>query len=209
MPCVWIRRFGLLLAALLAAPTLLRAALPTPAQAPPRATLMGQLLVASPSITDPRFYQAVILMVRHDQRGALGIALNRPMEERSLAALLEATGEKDASVTGSVRVFAGGPVQPELGFVMHSPDYMGPQTLAVDGRVSVTMSLDILRDIATGKGPQKSLITFGYAGWAPGQLEGEIARRSWTTVPADSKLIFDEDRSKLWDIVYALRIQDL
>jgi putative transcriptional regulator len=108
-----------------------------------------------------------------------------------------------------VRLFAGGPVQPELGFVMHSPDYMGPQTLGVDGHVSVTMSLDILRDIATGKGPQKSLIMFGYAGWGRGQLEGEIGRRSWTTAPPDSKLIFDEDRSKLWDIVYALRTQDL
>jgi putative transcriptional regulator len=71
------------------------------------------------------------------------------------------------------------------------------------------MSLDILRDIGAGKGPQKNLIMFGYAGWGAGQLEGEIARRSWTTVPADSKLIFDEDREKLWEIVYALRIQDL
>ena len=140
MPCVWIGRFGLLLAALLAGSTLLRAALPTPAEAPPRASLTGQLLVASPSITDPRFYQAVILMVRHDQRGALGIALNRPMEERSLAALLEATGEKDASVTGSVRVFAGGPVQPELGFVLHTLDYRRPGTMEIDGRLAMTNS---------------------------------------------------------------------
>jgi len=71
------------------------------------------------------------------------------------------------------------------------------------------MNREILRDIGIGKGPQKSMVMFGYAGWAQGQLEGEIARRSWTTVPADGKLIFDEDREKLWDIVYALRGQDL
>jgi putative transcriptional regulator len=173
------------------------------------ASLAGQFLVATPSMEDPRFARTVILMARHNKDGAFGLIINRPAAERPLSQLLEALGEKGAPVSGTVRLFAGGPVQPELGFVMHSPDYMGPQTLEVDGHVSVTMSLDILKDIGAGKGPQKSLITFGYAGWSPGQLEGEIARRSWTTVPADSKLIFDEDRSKLWDIVYALRIQDL
>jgi putative transcriptional regulator len=172
-------------------------------------SLAGQFLVATPSMEDPRFARTVILMARHNKDGAFGLIINRPAAERPLSQLLEALGEKGSPVSGTVRLFAGGPVQPELGFVMHSPDYMGPQTLEVDGRVSVTMSLDILRDIGAGRGPQKSLITFGYAGWAPGQLEGEIARRSWTTVPADSKLIFDADRSKLWEIVYALRIQDL
>ena len=172
-------------------------------------SLAGQFLVATPSMEDPRFARTVILMARHNKEGAFGLIINRPAAERPLSQLLEALGEKGAPVNGTVRLFAGGPVQPELGFVMHSPDYMGPQTLAVDGHVSVTMSLDILKDIGDGKGPQKSLIMFGYAGWAPGQLESEIARRSWTTVPADSKLIFDQDRSKLWDIVYALRIQDL
>ena len=180
-----------------------------PPQAPERFTsLAGQLLVATPSMEDRRFERSVILIARHNKDGAFGLIINRPAAERPLSQLLEALGEKGA-VTGTVRLFAGGPVQPELGFVIHSPDYTGPQTLGVDGRVSVTMNLDILRDIGAGKGPQKSLIMFGYAGWGPGQLEGEIARRSWTTVPADSKLIFDEDRSKLWDIVYALRIQDL
>ena len=180
-----------------------------PQQAPEKFTsLAGQLLVATPSMEDRRFERSVILIARHNKDGAFGLIINRPAAERPLSQLLEALGEKGA-VTGTVRLFAGGPVQPELGFVIHSPDYMGPQTLGVDGRVSVTMSLDILRDIGAGKGPQKSLIMFGYAGWGPGQLEGEIARRSWTTAPADGKLIFDEDRSKLWDIVYALRIQDL
>jgi putative transcriptional regulator len=198
----------LALAALLG---LLAIAPPIAAQQPDEkfASLAGQFLVATPSMEDPRFARTVILIARHNKEGAFGLIVNRPAAERPLSQLLEALGEKGAAASGTVRLFAGGPVQPELGFVMHSPDYMGPQTLAVDSHVSVTMSLDILRDIATGKGPQKSLITFGYAGWSPGQLEGEIARRSWTTVPAESRLIFDEDRSRLWDIVYALRIQDL
>jgi putative transcriptional regulator len=205
---MWLVRPILALAALLA---LLANAPPIAAQQPGEkfVSLAGQFLVATPSMEDPRFARTVILMARHNKDGAFGLIINRPAAERPLSQLLEALGEKGAAVSGTVRLFAGGPVQPELGFVMHSPDYMGPQTLEVDGHVSVTMSLDILKDIGAGKGPQKSLITFGYAGWSPGQLEGEIARRSWTTVPADSKLIFDEDRSKLWDIVYALRIQDL
>jgi putative transcriptional regulator len=205
---MWRVRPILLLAGLIA---LVAVAPPIAAQQPDEkfASLAGQFLVATPSMEDPRFARTVILMARHNKDGAFGLIINRPAAERPLSQLLEALGEKGTSTGGTVRLFAGGPVQPELGFVMHSPDYMGPQTLAVDDRVSVTMSLDILRDIGAGKGPQKSLITFGYAGWAAGQLESEIARRSWTTVPADSKLIFDEDRSKLWDIVYALRIQDL
>jgi putative transcriptional regulator len=205
---MWLVRPILALAALLA---LIAARSPIAAQQPDEkfVSLAGQFLVATPSMEDPRFARTVILIARHNKDGAFGLIINRPAAERPLSQLLEALGEKGSPVNGTVRLFAGGPVQPELGFVMHSPDYMGPQTLEVDGRVSVTMSLDILRDIATGKGPQKSLIMFGYAGWGPGQLEGEIARRSWTTVPADGKLIFDEGREKLWDIVYALRIQDL
>jgi len=198
----------LALAALL---VLIAAGSPIAAQQPDEKfhSLAGEFLVATPSMEDRRFERSVILLARHNKEGAFGLIINRPAAERPLSQLLEALGEKGSQVSGTVRLFAGGPVQPELGFVIHSPDYMGPQTLGVDARVSVTMSLDILKDIGAGKGPQKSLIMFGYAGWAPGQLEGEIARRSWTTVPADSKLIFDEDRSKLWDIVYALRIQDL
>lgn len=209
MPWLWIRRFGLLLAAIMVAPALLRAALPEPAETPSRPSLAGQLLVASPSISDPRFYQAVILMVRHDQRGALGIAVNRPMEERSLAALLEATGEKDASVTGSVRVFAGGPVQPELGFVLHSTDYRRPETMEIDGRVAMTNSREILHDIANHQGPAKTLIAFGYSGWGAGQLEGELDQGFWFTIPEDPALVFDRDRDKVWDDAMKRRTQDL
>ena len=197
------------LAATLASALLLVVAPPTAAQAPAPVSLVGQLLVASPSMADPRFDRTVILMVRHNKEGAFGIVVNRPLGERPLAGLLEMLGEKDATVAGKVRIFAGGPVQPELGFVIHSTDYHGPGTIDINARVAMTSTREILRDIGNGKGPKQSLIAFGYAGWAPGQLEGELARRDWSIAPGESKLIFDEDRDKVWESGYSQRTQDL
>jgi putative transcriptional regulator len=148
-------------------------------------------------------------MVRHDKDGAFGIVVNRPVGERPLAALLETLGEKDTTATGQVRIFAGGPVQPDIGLVVHSTDYHRPSTVDVNAGVAMTSSREILRDIGNGKGPQKSLIAFGYAGWASGQLEGELARRDWVLAPGESKLIFDEDRDKVWDAAFSRRMQDL
>jgi putative transcriptional regulator len=108
-----------------------------------------------------------------------------------------------------VQIFAGGPVQRELGFVIHSTDYRLPETIAIDAHLAVTASRDILRDIGTGKGPQKVLIALGYAGWGPGQLEGEMMLKGWEVAPADVKTVFDEDRGKLWDNALTRRTQDL
>jgi putative transcriptional regulator len=206
MSMSWSKRAFLALLAML---TPIGAALPARAQAPENASLAGQFLIASPAITDPRFARTVILMVQHDRNGALGIIVNLPADERPMAKLLEMLGEKETNVAGTVRIFAGGPVQPEIGFVVHSADYRRPETIAIDARVAMTASREILRDIAHGKGPQKSLVAFGYAGWAPGQLEGELRRGSWFTAPAEPKLIFDEDRDKVWDLAFAQRTQDL
>jgi putative transcriptional regulator len=180
-----------------------------PIGAETHASLAGQLLVASPSMGDPRFDHAVILMVRHAETGALGIVVNKPLGERSLAALLQIFGEKDTNAAGDVRIFAGGPVQPELGFVVHTADYHLARTLDIDSHVALTSNPEILRDIAVNHGPKKSLIAFGYAGWGAGQLEGEIEKRVWVIVPADEMLIFDEDREKVWESAYSRRIQDL
>ena len=185
------------------------AALPATAQSPAPASLAGQLLVASPSMGDPRFQQTVILMVRHNKDGAFGIVVNRPIGERPLAGLLEMLGEKEATVAGAVRIFAGGPVQPELGFVIHSTDYREPGTIDINARVALTASREILRDIGNAKGPKQSLIAFGYAGWGPGQLEGELARRDWAIAPGESRLIFDADRDKVWETAFSQRMQDL
>jgi putative transcriptional regulator len=105
-------------------------------------------------------------------------------------------GEKDTTVAGAVRIFAGGPVQPELGFVIHSTDYREPGTIDINARVALTANREVLRDIGNAKGPKQSLIAFGYAGWGPGQLEGELARRDWAIAPGESRLIFDADRDK-------------
>ena len=129
-------RVGAIAAAILVPATLLHAALPTPTDAPEHGSLTGQLLIAAPTMGDPRFQHTVILMVRHDRNGALGIVINRPIGERPLASVLEALGEKDTAVAGQVRIFAGGPVQPEIGFVVHSAEYHRSDTVGIDRRVA-------------------------------------------------------------------------
>jgi putative transcriptional regulator len=208
-----VRRIVLAVAALLVPAALTAAAPSDPANpvAPPDAhpSLAGQLLVATPEMRDPRFEHAVILMVRHNKDGAFGLVINRPIGEQPLARLLAAFGESDAGASGNVPIFLGGPVQPEVGFVIHGTDYHRFGTIAVDGQVAVTPSPGVLRDIADKKGPAKSLVIFGYAGWAPGQLEGELGRNVWYTAPQDPALVFDEDRDKVWDRASAHRSRDL
>jgi putative transcriptional regulator len=179
------------------------------ADAPDIASLTGQLLIASPNIGDPRFAHTVILMVKHDKEGALGIVINRPVGEKSIASLLEAPGEDVSDIEGTLRVFAGGPVQPELGFVVHSAEYRRDDTIDVDGRVAMTASRQILRDIGHHRGPEKTLFALGYAGWGPGQLDAELARHDWFTAPEEPKLIFDDDRANLWDDAMARRTREL
>jgi putative transcriptional regulator len=204
----WLERLSVILACVVPA-TLVDAALEAPREVPAQTSLAGQLLIASPSMGDPRFAQTVVLMARHDKNGAFGIVINRPVGERPLASLLEALGEKDPGVEGNVRIFAGGPVQRELGFVVHSADYRASGTIDIDGHVAVTANRDVLRDIARKQGPKKSLIAFGYAGWGPGQLEGEMALRAWFTAEDDESLVFDADRDKVWDAAMKRRTQDL
>jgi putative transcriptional regulator len=194
----------------LPAATILAAMLLAPAaDVPDIASLTGQLLIASPNIGDPRFAHTVILMVKHDKEGALGIVINRPVGEKSIASLLEAPGEDVSNIEGTLRVFAGGPVQPELGFVVHSAEYRRDDTIDVDGRVAMTASRQILRDIGHHRGPEKTLFALGYAGWGPGQLEAELGRHDWFTAPEEPKLIFDDDRANLWDDAMARRTREL
>lgn len=192
---------GLLLAALLCG-----AAPPSP---PDSGSLAGQLLIAAPTIGDPRFDHAVILVVRQDKSGAFGIVINRPLEKRSIESLLEAAGDRGAGAEGSLMVFAGGPVQPELGFVVHSTDYHDPDTLAVGPGLAVTADKQVLRAIGHHRGPRESLFAFGYAGWAAGQLESEIARHDWFTATGDPKLVFDDDRGDLWHDAMTRRTREL
>jgi len=198
---------GLLIAAVLL--PLMQAPGRVSAQDKPHSSLTGQLLIASPSISDSRFYQAVILILRHDQNGELGVIINRPVEERPLAALLEALGDKPPAGSGNVRIFTGGPVQPEVGFVVHSGEYRRHDTVDLGADIAVTSNREILRDIAENRGPMKTLIAFGYAGWGPGQLDRELDQRFWFTTLPDPKLIFDQDSRKVWDEAIKRRTLDL
>ena len=166
---------------------------------PARPSLAGQLLVAAPWIGDPRFERTVILVVEHGPGGAFGIVINKPIGEQPLASVFKALGQKEDNVTGSVRIFSGGPVQPEVGFVVHSADYRRPETVALTDRLSVTSSVAILQDIGDKRGPAKILVAFGYAGWGPDQLEHEIEEHAWGSAEADPTLVFDEDRDNVWE----------
>ena len=192
-------RLPFALAAVLLPAALLHAALPKSSLTPAPATLTGRVLIASTGMGDPRFRRTVILIVRHGKEGALGIAINRPAGERPLASLLEPLGDKDHENAGSVRIFAGGPVQRQMGFVVHSTDYQHAETIAINAELAATTSADVLRDMARGKGPRKTLVAFGYSGWAAGQLEAELARKDWLVASADAALVFDTPRDRVWD----------
>jgi putative transcriptional regulator len=178
----------------------------------PPEPIPGQLLIASAAMQDPRFFQSVILLLRHDRNGAFGIIINRPIGKQRLAALLrdaDNAAQEDSTIEGGIEVFLGGPVQQHLGFLIHSPEYRRPETIAVDDAVVITASKEALRDLGHHQGPAKYLFAVGYAGWGAGQLQGEVARRDWFTTPAEPALIFDADRGNLWETALARRTRDL
>jgi putative transcriptional regulator len=182
---------------------------PGPSNAAPTDPPPGQLLIASAQIGDPRFYHAVILILQHNQDGAFGIVINHPLASETIADLLAVTGDDDKTVDGSIPIVSGGPVQMELGFVVHSAEYHRAETMKVDGKVAMTASKDALKDIGHHEGPKKYFFAFGYAGWGAGQLEGEMARKDWFTAPEDADLVFDAPRDTIWDKALAKRGTDL
>lgn len=187
----------------------LDAAAPTGGEPPPtQKSLRGHFLIAPGSMGDPRFDRTVILMIRHDAKGAFGLVVNRVIGRKTVSALMELMGEK-IDAPNSVPVYYGGPVQPERAYIVHSADYRRPETTQIDTGMAITSTKNVLADIARGKGPEKFLFAFGYAGWGPGQLEGELARNGWFIAAATPKLVFDEDRDKLWEAALARRIRDL
>jgi putative transcriptional regulator len=190
-------------AAILLPAAALHAALPTAPDISGRTSFAGELLIASADMRGP-FDHAVVLMARHSRDGALGIIINRPIDSRPIASVLQSFGADASGVAGSVSIYFGGPVDPAVGLVLHSADYQHPDSVKIDGRVALSKAADVLRDIGLGKGPNKSLVAFGYAGWAPLQLEDELQRGAWVTVPEDPALVFDDDRTKVWTDALAL-----
>jgi putative transcriptional regulator len=144
-------------------------------------------------------------MAQHNRDGALGIVINHPVGSRPIAEVLAAMGSDASGVSNDVLMFLGGPVSPEVAFVLHSTEYHKPDTIEIDGHVALTDAAEVLRDIGLGKGPQKSLVAFGYAGWAPSQLDDEIKSGAWVAVPENPALVFDDDRTKVWADALALQ----
>ena len=192
------RRAVLGAAALLAAAVL---SLPAPAAE----SLSGRLLAATPGLTDPNFARTVIYMVRHDSNGAFGLVINEPVAEVPLDRLLaDSVPEGKVPPDSSVLVHYGGPVQPGAAFILHSPEVMPAGSERIGAEIAISQNAKLLEDNAAGRGPKHLLFIRGYAGWAAGQLEGEIARGGWYVLDWDETLVFGSDHGSKWDRAIAL-----
>ncbi len=161
--------------------------------------LTGQLLVAMPQMEDSRFVRSVIYLCAHTAEGAMGLVVNKLMDNISFPDLLDQLNLTGSDAPDGIKVHFGGPVETGRGFVLHSADYVQDATLVIDDTVALTATIDILKAIATGKGPKHSLLALGYAGWGPGQLDDEIQRNGWLSVPADDGLIFGGGLDERWE----------
>jgi len=162
-------------------------------------TLVGKLLIAMPALGDPRFQRSVVYLCAHSPDGAMGLIVNRPTPEVRFPALLESLGIPVGEKLRDIRVHFGGPVERQRGFVLHSDEVRSPQgTMAIAGGVAMTATRDMLEQIARGEGPRAGVLALGYAGWGPGQLEGELARNDWLTGPARDDIVFGRADEFKW-----------
>ena len=159
----------------------------------------GQLLIAMPGMRDERFAKSVIYMCAHSEEGAMGLVLNQRLDSLTFAELISQLELDEKHLSRDVPVHFGGPVESGRGFVLHTSDYQQDATLEVVNGVALTATVEILKAIAQGKGPQKSLLDLGYAGWGPGQLDMEIRANGWLQVPSDSEIIFDIEPDTKWE----------
>ena len=157
--------------------------------------LTDHFLIAMPSMADPYFAKSLVYIAEHNEQGALGLVVNRPLE-LNLATLLErisiSFAPEDMAYLCGQPVFFGGPVQTDRGFVLHRPHGQWQSTLIVNAEIGLTSSRDILQSVASRLQPPEMLVTLGYSGWGAGQLEHEIAENAWLTVPADAAILFDQ-----------------
>jgi len=160
---------------------------------------VGQVLLAMPAMSDPRFERAVIYMCAHNEDGAMGIVINKPLDSIDFRELLGELDIPTSAESGNVPVHFGGPVENQRGFVLHSKEYSQPETLLVDDSVGLTATVRVLRDLASGDGPARSILALGYAGWGPGQLESEIQQNAWLTVPARDEFLFEIANDEKWE----------
>ncbi len=173
--------------------------------------LNGRMLIAMPGIGEPRFERTLIYMCAHSAEGAMGIVVNKVADNISFPELLtrlniipEAEQIRLPDELSTMPVQIGGPVETGRGFVLHTNDYfVSDSTLSVDNSFGLTATLDVLKAIASGNGPKKSLLALGYSGWAPGQLDGEIQQNGWLHCDADDLLIFDRSPEERYELALA------
>ena len=162
-------------------------------------SLTNQLLIAMPGMVDPNFSTTVTLICEHNEDGALGIIINRPLTLK-LAGLFEQLSVDDPDPDAAADpVLSGGPVGTERGFVLHGPEHSYENTLPVSNDIRLTLSRDVIDAMASGAGPDKSLVALGYAGWEAGQLEEEMLANAWLSVPATPELVFDVPFADRWN----------
>lgn len=161
-------------------------------------SLTGQLLIAMPTMEDPRFARSVICMCAHSPEGAMGIVLTRPIARPSFSELLQQLEIEPNPPLRAMPLCAGGPVEGGRGFVLHTADWKESGTLEVTDAIALTASLDVLRDIAAGRGPRACMLALGYAGWGAGQLDQEIQANAWLSVELDEQILFDDQYDTKW-----------
>ena len=160
--------------------------------------IVGQLLVATEEMKDPRFVESVIYIVKHDPAGTMGLVINRPMAQGPIDDLLKGFGVEAKGNTREIIIHYGGPVSSRQGFLLHSDDVLLENSIKAKDGIAATSDTEMIEAIANGKGPRQFLFMLGYAGWAPGQLEDELQAQTWVVVSADKSLIFGEDAEKKW-----------
>jgi putative transcriptional regulator len=167
--------------------------------------LSGKFLLAMPGMGDPRFHKAVILVCAHDDNGAMGLVINHMLPGIDLENLLKqlniATPEGKASPAAGVAVMSGGPVDNVRGFVVHTPEFHQQDTVRINDQISVTGTVDALRAVAIGEGPQQMIFVLGYSGWGPGQLDQELQDNAWLVFDAAPEIIFETEVDQKWDAV--------
>lgn len=171
--------------------------------------LTHHFLIAMPNMADPNFARSLTYICEHNEQGALGVVVNRPIE-MTLGKLFDQVeiALHDPAIS-DVPVYFGGPVQIDRGFVLHKPAGTWQSTLSVTDQVGLTTSKDILEAVAAGKGPEKILVSLGYAGWAPGQIEEELGQNAWLTVPASVDVLFETPPERRFDAAMELLGIDL
>lgn len=166
--------------------------------------LNGKILIAMPGMTDPRFDHSIVFMCSHSAEGAMGLIVNKPADDLTFSALLQQLDIEKTDANVDLTVYIGGPVEPGRGFILHSGDYVSNEsTLRVTSEFGMTATMDVIKDISCGDGPERCIFAMGYAGWGPGQLEGEIAANGWLVCDSSTELVFNGTDQMKWSAALA------